>query len=203
MSPNLADVEFFPGGVRTRPGLVSQFAALSGAVKINGLKTYVTANLLNRLLVFDSLGNLYTETTPGTLRPRRHRRHAKSLPRLHHALWPRIHGFQRFAPRPGSSAPIRRHLLRSRQPDRPRRRPRSRRRHHRRQHLRRRSSSQRSLRHAPGLLDRAIPAGKLDRRGRQAGHAHEYSHGPVKHRPAIALLHGRRRGEFLPSSRRR
>ena len=67
MSPNLADVEFFPGGVRTRPGLVSQFAALSGSVKIGGLKTYVTANLVNRLLVFDSLGNLYKETSPGTL----------------------------------------------------------------------------------------------------------------------------------------
>ncbi|HUJ82670.1 MAG TPA: hypothetical protein VLW83_12370, partial [Candidatus Acidoferrales bacterium] len=67
MSPNLADVEFFPGGVRTRPGLVSQFAALGGSVKIGGLKTYVTANLVNRLLVFDSLGNLYKETSPGTL----------------------------------------------------------------------------------------------------------------------------------------
>jgi hypothetical protein len=67
MSPSLADVEFFPGGVRTRAGLVSQFAPLSGAVNVNGLKTYITANLLDRLLVFDSLGNLYKETTPGTL----------------------------------------------------------------------------------------------------------------------------------------
>jgi len=67
MSPNLADVEFFPGGVRTRPGLVSQFGALTGSVKIGGLKTYVTANLVNRLLVFDSLGNLYKEISPGTL----------------------------------------------------------------------------------------------------------------------------------------
>ena len=30
MSPNLADVDFFPGGVRTRPGLVSQFPVLGG-----------------------------------------------------------------------------------------------------------------------------------------------------------------------------
>jgi hypothetical protein len=58
---------FSPGGVRTRAGLISQFAALSGAVSVNGLKTYITANLLDRLLVFDSLGNLYKETTPGTL----------------------------------------------------------------------------------------------------------------------------------------
>ena len=67
MSPNLADVEFFPGGVRTRAGLISQFAPLSGAVNVNGLKTYITANLVERLLLFDSLGNLYKETTPGML----------------------------------------------------------------------------------------------------------------------------------------
>jgi len=67
LSPNLGDVEFIPGGVRTRAGLVSQFAALSGSVNVNGLKTYITANLLDRLLVFDSLGNLYKETSPGTL----------------------------------------------------------------------------------------------------------------------------------------
>ncbi|MFY9690632.1 MAG: hypothetical protein WAJ86_11910, partial [Candidatus Acidiferrales bacterium] len=46
MSPNLADVDFFPGGVRTRPGLVSQYAALAGAPQINGVKTYITTNLV-------------------------------------------------------------------------------------------------------------------------------------------------------------
>ncbi len=67
MSPNLADVEFFPGGVRTRPGLVSQFPTLAGAQQINALKTYITTNLAQRLLVLDSLGTLYKETSPGTL----------------------------------------------------------------------------------------------------------------------------------------
>jgi len=67
MSPNLGDIDFFPGGVRTRPGLVSQYAALASAPLINGLKTYITTNLVQRLLVLDSLGNLYKETTPGTL----------------------------------------------------------------------------------------------------------------------------------------
>ncbi|MFZ0787140.1 MAG: hypothetical protein WBC67_09195 [Candidatus Acidiferrales bacterium] len=67
MSPNLADVDFFPGGVRTRPGLVSQYAALAGAPQINGVKTYITTNLVQRMLVLDSLGNLYEELTPGTL----------------------------------------------------------------------------------------------------------------------------------------
>jgi len=67
MSPNLADVDFFPGGVRTRPGLVSQFAALAGAPQINGLKTYATTNLVQRFLALDSNGNLYKEVTPGTL----------------------------------------------------------------------------------------------------------------------------------------
>jgi hypothetical protein len=67
MSPNLADVAFFPGGVTTRPGLVSQYAALAGTPLINGVKTYITTNLVQRLLVLDSLGNLYKEITPGTL----------------------------------------------------------------------------------------------------------------------------------------
>jgi hypothetical protein len=67
MSPNLGDIDFFPGGVRTRPGLVSQYAALAGTPQINGLKTYITTNLLQRLIVLDSLGNLYKETSPGTL----------------------------------------------------------------------------------------------------------------------------------------
>ena len=63
----MRDVEFFPGGVRTRPGLVSQFPPLAGAPKINALKTYITTNLVQRLLVLDSLGNLYKETSPGVL----------------------------------------------------------------------------------------------------------------------------------------
>ena len=67
MSPNLGDVDFFPGGVRTRPGLVSQFPAIGGAPEINGVKTYITTNLVQRLIVLDSNGNLYKETSPGTL----------------------------------------------------------------------------------------------------------------------------------------
>jgi len=67
MSPSLADVEFFPGGVRTRPGLVSQYTPLGGLPQINGLKTYITTNLDQNLLVLDSTGNLYQEISPGTL----------------------------------------------------------------------------------------------------------------------------------------
>jgi hypothetical protein len=67
MSPNLADVDFFPGGVRTRPGLASQFAVIGGAPQIHGLKTYITTNRVLRLLALDSNGNLYKETSPGTL----------------------------------------------------------------------------------------------------------------------------------------
>jgi hypothetical protein len=67
MSPSLADVDFFPGGVRTRPGLVSQFPVLGGVPQINGLKTYITTNLAQRLIVFDSTGNLYVEASPGVL----------------------------------------------------------------------------------------------------------------------------------------
>src|ERR1700746_2675123 len=58
MSPDCADVEFFPGGVRTRPGLVSQFPLLAGAPNVNSLKTYITTNLVQRLLVLDSSGTI-------------------------------------------------------------------------------------------------------------------------------------------------
>ncbi len=67
MSPDARDVEFFPGGVRIRPGLVSAYAPLAGAPKVNGLKSYITQNLVARLLVFDSLGNFYKETSAGAL----------------------------------------------------------------------------------------------------------------------------------------
>jgi hypothetical protein len=67
MSPALSDVEFFPGGVRTRAGLVSQFPALAGTPQINGAKTYATTNLVQRFLALDSFGNVYKETTAGVL----------------------------------------------------------------------------------------------------------------------------------------
>ncbi len=67
MSPSLGDVEFFPGGVRTRAGLVSQFPPLTGMPQINGVKTYATTNLIQRFLALDSLGNLYKESAPGVL----------------------------------------------------------------------------------------------------------------------------------------
>src|ERR1700723_1350350 len=65
MSPNLADVEFFPGGVRTRPGLVSQYPALAGTPQVDSLKTSITPNLTQRLLLLDSFGTFYKETAPG------------------------------------------------------------------------------------------------------------------------------------------
>lgn len=67
LSPDLNDVEFFPGGVRTRAGLVSQFPVLGGAPAVNSLKTYITKNMVQRMLALDARGNLYKETSPGTL----------------------------------------------------------------------------------------------------------------------------------------
>ncbi len=67
LSPSLGDVDFFPGGVRTRPGLSAVFSGVGGTSKINGLKTYTTPGLVKRCLVYDSLGNLYKETSPGSL----------------------------------------------------------------------------------------------------------------------------------------
>jgi hypothetical protein len=67
MSPALGDVEFIPGGVRARAGLLSVFPSLAGNPAVNGLKSYITTNLTQRLLVFDALGNLYKEISPGVL----------------------------------------------------------------------------------------------------------------------------------------
>ncbi len=67
MSPDARDIEFFPGGVRTRGGLLSMYPVLGGLPSINGLKTYITTNLVQRLMVLDALGNLYKETSPGVL----------------------------------------------------------------------------------------------------------------------------------------
>src|SRR6202789_1407870 len=67
VSPRLGDVEFFPGGVRTRAGLATQFSPLAGAPQINGVKTYATTNLVQRFLALDSLGNIYKEISPGTV----------------------------------------------------------------------------------------------------------------------------------------
>ncbi len=108
MSPNLADVDFFPGGVRTRPGLVSQFPiARRARRKSTALKTYITTNLAQRLLVLDSLGNLYKETSPGTLSTLIAGAAKPNLYlRLHHAFRPRVHGFRRRLHRPGPPAPI-------------------------------------------------------------------------------------------------
>jgi hypothetical protein len=67
LSPSLLNIDFFPGGIRTRPGLVSELTGVAGGPSINGLKTYVTPGLIERCLVFDSLGSLYKETSPGIM----------------------------------------------------------------------------------------------------------------------------------------
>jgi len=67
VSPDCADVAFLQGGVKTRPGLQSVFTALGGNPTVNYLKTYITLNLTERLLVLDALGNLWKETSPAVL----------------------------------------------------------------------------------------------------------------------------------------
>jgi len=65
-SPNCQDVVFPMGAVRSRPRLFSFFPALAGNPTINGMKVYA-ALAQNILLLFDSLGNLWAENTPGSL----------------------------------------------------------------------------------------------------------------------------------------
>jgi hypothetical protein len=43
------------------------YPILGGLPSINGLKTYITTNLVHRLIVLDSFGNLSKETSPGVL----------------------------------------------------------------------------------------------------------------------------------------
>src|SRR6476660_5241868 len=66
-SPDCADVAFLPGAVKTRPGLLSVFSAISGNPTINYLKTYIQPNVTETLLALDSSGSLWGELTPGTL----------------------------------------------------------------------------------------------------------------------------------------
>jgi hypothetical protein len=66
-SSDCADVAFVPGAVKTRPGLLSVFAAISGNPTINYLRTYIQPNLTQTLLALDSAGSLWGELTPGTL----------------------------------------------------------------------------------------------------------------------------------------
>ena len=67
VSPDCQDVIFSNGGVLTRPGLLALFGPLAGNPTVNYIKTYETLNATLRTMVLDSNGNLYKETTPGTL----------------------------------------------------------------------------------------------------------------------------------------
>jgi hypothetical protein len=67
LSPFNRDVEFVPGKVRSRPGLSLPFTAISGNPKVNGLKSFITLTLEQRLVVFTSDGRLFVEQTPGAL----------------------------------------------------------------------------------------------------------------------------------------
>ena len=66
-SPDCQDIAFLNGAVTSRPGLQSVYAAIAGNPTVNYLKTYIQPNLAQTLLALDSNGNLYKETSPGTL----------------------------------------------------------------------------------------------------------------------------------------
>ena len=67
VSPDCQDVVFSNGGVTTRPGLQVLFGPLAGNPTVNYLKTYTTPNETLRTMALDGAGNLYKESTPGTL----------------------------------------------------------------------------------------------------------------------------------------
>ncbi len=73
VSPDCADVAFIDGAVKTRPGLLAAITGLNfGLAKVNYLKTYITPNLTQRLLVLDGgvagqqVSQLVKETSPGS-----------------------------------------------------------------------------------------------------------------------------------------
>lgn len=69
-SPLAQDCDFPEGAVTTRGGLLAVFGPGNGIpanATINGLKTYLTPQIQRRLMVWDSLGNLYKESPDGTL----------------------------------------------------------------------------------------------------------------------------------------
>jgi len=63
-SPDCRDVQFFPGNVRTRAGLDLLHQLAAGSF-VPYLTTFITADLEARLLMWDSTGKMYRETTPG------------------------------------------------------------------------------------------------------------------------------------------
>jgi hypothetical protein len=67
VSPDCRDVAFLQGGVKTRPGLQSVFAAIAGNPTVNYLKTYSQPSLAKTLLAIDSAGTLWAENSPGVL----------------------------------------------------------------------------------------------------------------------------------------
>jgi hypothetical protein len=67
VSPDCQDVKFLPGGVSTRPGLVNQFTAINTNPTVNYLKTYIPQSGLLRLLLLDSTGVLWKESSVGIL----------------------------------------------------------------------------------------------------------------------------------------
>ena len=63
-SPDCRDVQFFPGNVRTRAGL-DPLHTLAAGSDVPYLTTFITPDLESRLLMWDSTGKMYRETTPG------------------------------------------------------------------------------------------------------------------------------------------
>jgi len=64
------DVSYPQGAVRTRGGLLNVYGGGSpvpATAAINGLKTYLTPTLAQRLMVWDSLGDFFVENPQGTL----------------------------------------------------------------------------------------------------------------------------------------
>ena len=197
--PILPTWNFSREGCARAPASSRNIRSLAGTPQINALKTYITTNLVQRLLVLDSLGNLYKETSPGMLSrwsPAPRSRISSSTPPRISAASTWLSATAPSARTCRASMTISFSIASARSA---RRRPGGGGFRHRGQHHAGRASMRRDFRHAPGILDRAFAARFLDLH-RQQSERDEYSHRPVERRAAPARIHRRGRREFLSTS---
>ena len=202
MSPNLADVEFFPAGCARARGSSRNSGARRRAANQRAENLHHHESRAAAAARLDSLGNLYKETSPGVLsllvgRRGQARTSISHPPRISAAnTWLSATASSARTCRASTTTCISIASARSARREGPAVADSG-----TRQHFAGRASVRGGVRHAPGILDRAFAAGFVDRRGQRKGERDEYSHRPVERGAAAAGLHRVGRREFLQRAR--
>ena len=196
MSPSLGDVEFFPGGVRTRAGLVSQFTPLAGVPQINGGQDVFDdepgAEISGARFFWEYLqGNFAGSAVAG-----RFGRGSEFVYGFDHAVRARVHGvFGRFGGARHAAA-IRRFVFGSSEPDRAGRGSSAGGCADVWKYIAGRASVLGDFRDAAGILHGAIASGDVDGGGIVQGERDEHSDRAIKRDREAAGIHGERRGQL-------